>query len=466
MTSERPTSVSTHNPATGAVLAAYPIDDEGRVETLARAAEGGYRAWRAEPIERRAEVIAGIAKALEERVEPLARLITVEMGKTIGEARAEVRKCVDLAGWCAERGPAFLADERVDMTRAGVEAEDVYVSYLPIGTVLGIMPWNFPLWQALRAALPITLAGNAFLLKPAPNVLGCGYALREVFEAGGMPLGVFDVVNVGNEAVASLLRDPRIAAVTLTGSVGAGAAVAAIAGKVVKKSLLELGGSDPFIVLADADVERAVAVGIKARFQNCGQVCLAAKRFILEAPIAEAFTARFAKAAAGLVVGDPLDEATAIGPIARDDLREGLHRQVRATVEQGAKLLTGGNKREGAGFFYEPTVFAAVTPGMTAFDEETFGPVAAVTVARDVEEAIGLANNSAFGLSGNLWTRDIPRARAIARRLETGGVFINGFTASNPRTPVGGVKLSGYGRELSHFGVREFTNAQTVWVKP
>ena len=460
MSTEQSTSVSTRNPATGAVLSSYPIDDEGRIEALTSAARTGFRAWRSEPIERRAEIIGKVGKALEDRVEPLARLMTSEMGKTIGEARAEVRKCVDLARWCAERGPAFLGDER-----AAVEGEDVYVSYLPIGTVLGIMPWNFPLWQALRAALPITLGGNAFLLKPAPNVLGCGYALAEVFEASGMPPGVFGVINIGNEAIAKLLHDPRIAAVTLTGSVGAGAAVASLAGKLIKKSLLELGGSDPFIVLADADLDQAVTVGVKARFQNCGQVCLAAKRFILEAPIAEAFTAKFAAAAAKLVVGDPMDEATAIGPIARADLREGLHGQVRATVEQGAKLLTGGRKMEGAGFFYEPTVFAAVTPGMTAFDEETFGPVAAVTVAKDVEEAIGLANNSAFGLSGNLWTRDIARARAIARRLETGGVFINGFTASNPRTPVGGVKLSGYGRELSHFGVREFTNAQTVWVK-
>ena len=460
MSAAQPSNVSTHNPATGAVLSTYPVDDETRIEALTRSAEAGYRAWRAEPIERRAAVMDRVATTLRERVEPLARLITSEMGKTIGEARAEVRKCADLAAWCAERGPAFLADER-----AAVEGEDVYVSYLPIGTVLGIMPWNFPLWQALRAALPITLGGNAFLLKPAPNVLGCGYALLDVLEASGMPPGVFDVANIGNEAVAALLHDVRIAAVTLTGSVGAGAAVASIAGKVIKKSLLELGGSDPYIVLADADLEQAVAVAVKARFQNCGQVCLAAKRFILEEPIAEAFTARFAEAATKLVVGDPLDETTAIGPIARADLREGLHRQVRATADQGAKLLTGGHMKEGPGFFYEPTVFAAVKPGMTAFDEETFGPVAAVTVARDVEEAIGLANNSAFGLSGNLWTRDVARARAIARRLETGGVFINGFTASNPRTPVGGVKLSGYGRELSHFGVREFTNAQTVWVK-
>ena len=460
MSTEQQHSVSTHNPATGAVLATYPVDDEGRVEAIVRVADAGFRAWRSEPVERRAEVMARVATVLTARIESLARLITSEMGKTIGEARAEVRKCADLAGWCAEQGPAFLADER-----ARVEGEDVYVSYLPIGTVLGIMPWNFPLWQALRAALPITLGGNAFLLKPAPNTLGCGYALLDVMEASGMPPGVFGVLNIGNEAVASLLHDPRIAAVTLTGSVGAGSAVASVAGKVIKKSLLELGGSDPYIVLADADVERAVAVAVKARFQNCGQVCLAAKRFILEAPIAEAFTARFAQAAAELVVGDPMDEATAIGPIARADLREGLHRQVRATAEQGARLLTGGKAVDGPGFYYEPTVFGAVTPGMTAFDEETFGPVAAVTVARDVEEAIGLANNSPFGLSGNLWTRDLDRARAIARRLETGGVFINGFTASNPRTPVGGVKLSGYGRELSHFGVREFTNAQTVWVR-
>ena len=273
------------------------------------------------------------------------------------------------------------------------------------------------------------------------------------------------MINVSNEATSALLDDPRIAAVTLTSSVGAGVAVVALAAKAVKKSLLGLGGSDPFIVLADADLDRAVASGIKARFSNAGQICLAAKRFILEASIADAFTTRFVEAARKLVVGDPMDPASNIGSIARADLRDGLHKQVEAARHQGAQLLLGGRKREGAGFFYEPTVFGAVKSGMTAFDEETFGPVAAMIVATDAEDAIGLANNSEFGLGGSLWTADLGRARSIARRMETGAVFVNGYTESDPRTPVGGVKKSGYGRKLSHFGIREFVNAQTVWVK-
>ena len=452
--------IETINPATGAVIARYPLDDEARIERTVAESGAGFRAWRDLAVERRAEVMAALAATLESRKEALAGLITTEMGKTLREARAEVQKSADLARWYAEHGPAFLADEP-----APVAGEEVYVSYLPIGTVLAVMPWNLPIWQVTRAAIPIMLGGNGFLLKHAPNVMGCAYALKEVFDASGFPPGAFGVLNVDVDAVATLIQGPHIAAVTLTGSVRAGSAVAALAGKVAKKSLLELGGSDPFIVLADADLERAVANGITARFANAGQVCLAAKRFILEQPIAEEFTARFVAAASKLVVGDPMDEATDFGPIARDDLREGLHKQVEATKGDGATLLAGGDKKAGPGFFYQPTVFGAVKPGMTAFNEETFGPVAAITVASDLEDAVRLANTSDFGLGGNLWTRDIGKARAVARRLETGAVFINGYTASNPRTPVGGVKQSGYGRELSHFGVHEFVNAQTVWVR-
>ncbi len=289
--------------------------------------------------------------------------------------------------------------------------------------------------------------------------------MQDAFEKSGAPRGVLTSINIGNDEVDVLLHDPRVTAVTLTGSVGAGSAVSAIAGKLVKKSLLELGGSDAFIVLADADLDAAITTGVKARFQNTGQVCLAAKRFILEKSIAKEFTSRFVEAAGKLVMGDPMHSDTQIGPIARADLREGLDKQVQATVGQGAKLLLGGNKKNGPGFFYEPTVFSGVQPGMTAFDEETFGPVAAISIADDAKDAIRLANTSDFGLSGNLWTRDVDRARSIARQLETGGVFINGYSVSDPRTPVGGVKKSGYGRELSHFGVREFVNAQTVWIK-
>ena len=460
MSTSKTTEIESINPATGKIIGRYPVDDEARVEHRLREAVTGFRIWRSIPVTRRAELLTTLAATLEERKEALACLITAEMGKTLREARAEVQKSADLAKWYSEHGPALLADEP-----AMVGRDEVYVSYLPIGVVLAVMPWNLPIWQVLRAAIPITLSGNAFLLKHSPNVLGCAYALKDVFDASGYPSGVLGTINVGVAEVDALINDPRIAAVTLTGSVGAGSAVASLAGKAVKKSLLELGGSDPFIVLADADLEEAVQHGIKGRFSNAGQVCLAAKRFILEAPIAEEFTARFVEAASRLVVGDPTVDRTDMGPIARSDLRDGLHKQVQATQEKGAVLLAGGNKVDSPGFFYEPTIFGRVQPGMSAFDEETFGPVAALTVAKDAEDAIALANNSLYGLGGNLWTRDIDRARAIARRLETGAVFVNGHTASDPRTPVGGVKQSGYGRELSHFGLHEFVNAQTIWIR-
>jgi len=353
----------------------------------------------------------------------------------------------------------LLADEPV----AVEGGDEVHVAYRPTGIILGIMPWNFPLWQAIRAAVPIMLSGNGFILKHAPNVMGCAYLLRDAWEDSGLPRGLFGVLNVETDGIEAVIEDRRIAGVTLTGSMRAGAAVAAQAGKVLKKSVLELGGIDPFIVLADADIDKAVAAGIKGRFSNAGQVCLAAKRFILEAPIAEIFTAKFLEAARKMKAGDPTDPDTTIGPIARDDLRQGVHDQVVRSLAAGATLLLGGHVMKGDGFFYEPTILGNVQPGMAAFDEEVFGPVAAITIARDAEHAVELANTSDYGLSSNLWTADAKRAELIARRLEAGGVFINGFTASNPRTPVGGVKKSGYGRELSHFGIREFVNAQTVW---
>lgn len=354
-----------------------------------------------------------------------------------------------------------LADEPVKVDGD----DDVHVSFLPIGTVLAVMPWNFPLWQVIRASGPIMLSGNGFMLKHAPNVMGSAYALQDAYEAAGFPKGLFTNLIADNETVARTIEDPRIAAVTLTGSMRAGSAVAATAGKALKKSLLELGGSDAFIVLADANIDLAVKAAVEARFQNAGQVCLAAKRFILEEPIAEQFTRKFVAAVEQLKVGDPLNSAINVGPMARADLRDELDGQVQRTLAAGATLLLGGKKIDGPGNFYAPTVLADVKPGMAAFDEETFGPVAAITVAANAEQAIVLANTSDYGLGGSLWTQDITRAQRIARRLETGGVFINGFPATNARIPVGGVKKSGYGRELSHFGLREFTNAQAVWAK-
>ncbi|MCF7531001.1 NAD-dependent succinate-semialdehyde dehydrogenase [Pseudomonas petrae] len=452
---------TSRNPATGELIAAYPFQTQTDVEQLLDVNAAAFRLWRATPMRERVAAYRRLADTLRERSESFAALITAEMGKTLAAARGEVEKCAATIEWIADNGPAILADEPVK-----VDGDDeVHVSFLPIGTVLAVMPWNFPLWQVIRASGPIMLSGNGFMLKHAPNVMGSAYALQEAYEAAGFPKGLFTNLIADNDTVARTIEDPRIAAVTLTGSMRAGSAVAATAGKALKKSLLELGGSDAFIVLADANIDLAVKAAVEARFQNAGQVCLAAKRFILEAPIAEQFTRKFVAAVEQLKVGDPLDSAINVGPMARADLRDELDGQVQRTLAAGATLLLGGKKIDGPGNFYAPTVLANVKPGMAAFDEETFGPVAAITIAANAEAAIVLANTSDYGLGGSLWTQDIPRAQRIARRLETGGVFINGFPATNARIPVGGVKKSGYGRELSHFGLREFTNAQAVWAK-
>lgn len=449
------------NPATDEWIASYTGQTAEQIESLLEQNSAAFRIWRATPMRERVAAYRRLAALLRERSDTLAAIITDEMGKTLTAARAEVEKCAVTIEWIAENGPALLADEPV-----GVDNDDrVYVSWLPIGSVLAVMPWNFPLWQVIRASGPIMLSGNGFILKHAPNVMGSAYALQEVYESAGFPAGLFTNLVTDNETVARVIEDDRVAAVTLTGSLRAGSAVAAIAGRALKKSLLELGGSDAFIVLADANIDRAVKAAVEARFQNAGQVCLAAKRFILEAPIAEEFTRKFVRAVSELKVGDPRDPQTQVGPMARKDLRDELHDQVERTLSAGATLLLGGKKWEGSGNFYAPTVLADVVPGMAAFDEETFGPVAAITVAKNAEHAIELANNSDYGLGGNLWTSDITRGQRLARRMETGGVFINGFSVTNARIPVGGVKKSGYGRELSHFGLREFTNAQAVWAK-
>jgi succinate-semialdehyde dehydrogenase len=456
-----PAGATSRNPATGELIATYASQTPNEVEALLEANVATFRLWRDTPMRERVAAYRRLAATLREREDTLAAIITAEMGKTLSAARGEVQKCAATIDWLADNGPAILADEPVAVDGG----DQVYVSYLPIGTVLGVMPWNFPLWQVVRASAPIMLSGNGFLLKHAPNVMGSAFALQQAYEDAGFPPGLFANLVADNETVARVIEDPRVAAVTLTGSMRAGSAVAASAGRALKRSLLELGGADAFIVLADANIDLAVRAGIEARFQNAGQVCLAAKRFILERPIADEFTRKFIAAARLVKAGDPLDPASTIGPMARGDLRDELHRQVERTVAAGATLALGGNKVPGPGNFYAPTVLTGVLPGMAAFDEETFGPVAAITVADNAEHAIVLANTSEYGLGGSLWTGDVQGAQRIARRLETGGVFINGFSASNARIPVGGVKKSGYGRELSHFGLREFTNAQAVWAK-
>ncbi|RMT95866.1 hypothetical protein ALP39_200011 [Pseudomonas marginalis pv. marginalis] len=447
------------NPANGEQIGNYPFESEAALQTALSRAAAGFRAWRGTPVAQRAQRLIALAEVLRNKAETMANIITLEMGKPITQARGEIEKCAQLCEWYAEHGPAMLNAEPTM-----VEGGKARIEYRPLGPILAVMPWNFPIWQVLRGAVPVLLAGNTYVLKHAPNVMGSAYLLLEAFQQAEFPDGVFEVINVTPQGVSTAIKDSRIAAVTLTGSVRAGMAIGAQAGAVLKKCVLELGGSDPFIVLNDADLDDAVKAAVIGRYQNTGQVCAAAKRLIVEQGVVEEFTRKFVEATRKLVVGDPLAAATYIGPMARFDLRDELDQQVRDTLEEGATLLLGGKKAEGAGNFYEPTVFADVTDQMTSFKQELFGPVASIITARDATHALELANDSEFGLAATIYTGDVERAQQMAGELESGGVFINGYCASDPRVTFGGVKKSGFGRELSHFGVHEFCNAQTVWL--
>lgn len=446
------------SPTTGETLSSVPWASEQQVDAAIALAEQGYRQWRNVSVAERAATLRNVGSAMRARGEALAQMISREMGKPIAQARGEVAKSANLCDWYAEHGPAMLNTEATL-----VEENKAVIEYRPMGAILAVMPWNFPVWQVLRGAVPILLAGNSYLLKHAPNVLGSAAMIGEIFAAAGVPDGVFGWVNATNDGVSQMINDPRIAAVTVTGSVRAGKAIGAQAGAALKKCVLELGGSDPFIVLNDADLDEAVKAAVIGRYQNTGQVCAAAKRFIVEAGIAEAFTQKFVAAAAALKMGDPRDEQNYIGPMARFDLRDELHEQVRATLKEGATLLLGAEKIEGAGNYYAPTVLGNVTAEMTGFREELFGPVATITEARDADHALALANDSEFGLSATVYTTSEAQAQRFADELECGGVFINGYCASDARVAFGGVKKSGFGRELSHFGLHEFCNVQTVW---
>jgi len=456
MTYSSATHAHSVNPATGETLAAYPWATSGDVERAIAQADTGFRQWRRESVAHRAQKLRDLGAALRSRAEEMAQTISREMGKPIMQARAEVAKSASLCDWYAEHGPAMLHPESTQVDNAVIE-------YRPLGPVLAVMPWNFPLWQVLRGAVPILLAGNSYLLKHAPNVLGSAELIGKVFADAGFPEGVFGWVNATNDGVSQAINDRRIAAVTVTGSVRAGAAIGAQAGAALKKCVLELGGSDPFIVLNDADLDLAVNAAVAGRYQNTGQVCAAAKRFIVEAGVADAFTQRFVDAVKALKMGAPDEEDNYIGPMARFDLRDELHQQVQATLAEGATLLLGGEKLAGSGNYYAPTVLGGVTPQMTAFRQELFGPVAAITVAKDATHALQLANDSDFGLSATVFTANDALAETFSRELECGGVFINGYSASDARVAFGGVKKSGFGRELSHFGLHEFCNVQTVW---
>ncbi|NDO82061.1 succinate-semialdehyde dehydrogenase [Citrobacter sp. NCU1] len=446
------------NPATGEHLTAMPWSSDREIEQALNLAANAFAAWKRTTVAYRAQKLRNVGQALRLRAEEMAQCISREMGKPIKQARGEVAKSASLCDWYAEHGPAMLNPEPTL-----VENQQAVIEYRPLGTILAVMPWNFPLWQVLRGAIPILLAGNGYLLKHAPNVTGCAGLIADIFADAGMPDGVYGWLNASNAGVSQMINDPRIAAVTVTGSVRAGAAIGAQAGAALKKCVLELGGSDPFIVLNDADLDLAVKAAVAGRYQNTGQVCAAAKRFIVEEGIARDFTERFVAAAAALKMGNPLDEENDLGPMARFDLRDELHQQVMASVAQGARLLLGGENIAGEGNYYPATVLGDVTPEMTAFRQELFGPVAAITVAKSAAHALQLANDSDFGLSATIFTADETRAQEMASQLECGGVFINGYSASDARVAFGGVKKSGFGRELSHFGLHEFCNVQTVW---
>ncbi|WP_034914759.1 NAD-dependent succinate-semialdehyde dehydrogenase [Erwinia sp. 9145] len=452
------TGAVSRNPFTGDVITVLPFAAAAEVEHALESSWQAFQGWRKSDTDARASLLTAMAHALRNHARELAAMMSDEMGKPIVQGVSEVEKSARLCEWYAQHGPLFLQPEP-----ALVENNKAFVQYLPLGPILAIMPWNFPVWQVLRGAVPIIMAGNSYLLKPAPNVMGCALLLEKILTEAGVPAGLFRVVNADNDAVSTLINDRRTAAVTLTGSVRAGAAVAALAGAAVKKCVLELGGSDAFIVLADADLDAAVAGAISGRFLNSGQICIAAKRIIVESSVFTAFRDKFVAAVAALPVGDPRNEATYIGPMARYDLRDELDAQVQATLAEGAECLLGGHIMQGEGNFYAPTVLSNVRPGMTSFRQELFGPVASLIVAKDADDAVAMANDSEFGLGGSIWSRDIEQATSLAARIETGGVFINSPTFSDPRVPIGGVKNSGFGRELSRFGIQEFTNAQTVW---
>jgi acyl-CoA reductase-like NAD-dependent aldehyde dehydrogenase len=456
-------TIHTLNPATGRPLASYAAWDAERIEIAVERAHAAARAWALVPATERSVLAASLARALRAHRERLAALAVTEMGKPVREAEGEVDKSALTADYYAAQGPAILADEHAD-----IDGAEAWVAYEPTGLVLAIMPWNFPVWQVMRFAIPSLVAGNGVLLKHASNVTGSALALQDLFVLAGFPEHLVTTLLIADvdvpDVTAQLIGDERIAAVTLTGSNRAGSAVGSAAGRATKKCVLELGGSDAFVVLDDADVDTAAAAAVKARFTNSGQSCVCAKRFIVTEAVADAFTTAFVEGVERLRIGDPREPATQVGPLARDDLRAAIAQQVDKSVAAGARLLSGGKALPGEGFFFQPTVLADTGPGMAAFDEETFGPLAAIAVARDSEDAALLANTTSFGLGLSVWTSQPAIGLSLARRITTGAAFINAIVASDPRLPFGGTKRSGHGRELASAGIREFTNTRTYWV--
>ncbi|MER7920116.1 MULTISPECIES: NADP-dependent succinic semialdehyde dehydrogenase [unclassified Streptomyces] len=456
--------IATVNPANGETLKTYEAMGEEELERRLQLAEATFRTYRTTPFAERARLLNRAADLLEEDQREIGRVMTIEMGKPVKQARAEAAKCARTMRWYAEHAEALLADEEpaeADVRDSG--AARVRVRYRPLGPVLAVMPWNFPLWQVIRFAAPALMAGNVGLLKHASNVPQTALYLEDLFHRAGFTEGCFQTLLVGSAAVDDLLRDERVKAATLTGSEPAGRAVASTAGEMIKKTVLELGGSDPFVVMPSADVDRAAEVAVTARVQNNGQSCIAAKRFIVHADVYDAFAERFVAGMKALKVGDPLAEDTEVGPLASEQGRTDLEELVDDARRSGAEVLCGGSRPDGPGWYYPPTVLAGITREMRVHREEAFGPVATLYRADDLDEALLIANDSPFGLSSNVWTREESEVERFARDLEAGAVYVNGMTASHPAFPFGGVKRSGYGRELSGHGMREFCNITTVW---
>jgi succinate-semialdehyde dehydrogenase / glutarate-semialdehyde dehydrogenase len=448
------------NPATGETIKTYDEMTPQQAAAAVEEAHAAWKSWRTTPFSERARPMKKAAGILRERKEELARLMALEMGKPFKQGIAEAEKCALGCDYYAEHAEAHLAPEIIK-----TEATKSYVAFEPLGVVLAVMPWNFPFWQVFRFAAPALMAGNTGVLKHASNVPGCAMAIEDVFVQAGFPKGVFRTLLIGSRQVKAVIEHSLVRAVTLTGSTPAGKAVAAQAGAALKKTVLELGGSDPYIILEDADLDHAVNTCATSRLINSGQSCVNAKRFIVVEPLAAAFTEKFVAAMKARRMGDPLAEDTEIGPQARPDLRDELHKQVVDSIAKGARLLLGGEIPPGNGSFYPPTVLAGVRPGMPAYEEELFGPVASILAARDEADAVRIANDSIFGLGAAVFTRDVARGERVARELEAGCTFVNTLVASDPRLPFGGIKESGYGRELGTYGIKEFVNLKTVYIK-
>lgn len=453
-------AIQTINPATEEVVKTFTPMDKKMIDAKLETAKIAFEDWKNKSFSERTKVLHAVAQNLTDNKQKYAQLMTLEMGKPIKQGIAEVEKCAWVCKYYADNAQLFLKEEFVE-----TESTESYVRFDPLGIVLAIMPWNFPFWQVFRACAPILMAGNVMVLKHASNVPQCALAIEEIFNEAGAPKGIITTVLIEGKDTNAVIADERIVAVTLTGSEEAGQRVAEVAGANLKKQVLELGGSDPFIILADADLEQAATVAASARTINAGQSCIAAKRFIVEEKIADKFIEVFVAKMIELKVGDPSDETTQIGPLARVDLRDQLHEQVQESVKKGAKIKIGGKEIGDKGAYYEPTVLTQVQPGMPAYDDELFGPVATVIVVKDAQEAVQVANSHRYGLGSAIWTKDIDKAKELAAQIEAGAVFINDFVKSDPRLPFGGIKKSGYGRELGSYGIKEFVNIKTVVIK-